>query len=238
MEIRGERECTDCGTRWTYYDTGSIECPECGSVRSVGVGERAEHTAGQASLDLGPAIDAIDEVPLDSVAELAVEQARTYLHTAGFVHAGELLAFSETYLLAAELRRVGATLSRAMRIEDDEELYFLSVLRGGANGERPPPAEVPDSLRAERGLAIAAAADAYTSDLRRLHEEPESTVAELLSSIRARRKRLEALDGDVDPAEAETIVRALRDLSAYLRTGDETALARTTERLQSDPAED
>jgi DNA-directed RNA polymerase subunit RPC12/RpoP len=31
MKIRGERECTDCGTRWSYYDTASVECPQCGS---------------------------------------------------------------------------------------------------------------------------------------------------------------------------------------------------------------
>jgi hypothetical protein len=238
MEIRGERECTDCGAQWTYYETGSVECPECGSIRSVGVGERAEHTAGPATLELGPAIDAIDDEPLDTVAELAVEAARDYLRSAGFVHAGELLPFSETYLLAAELRRVGATLSRAMRVSDEEELYLLSLLRGGADSERPPPAEVPDSLRAERGLAVAAAADAYVSDLRQLHGDPEPAVAELLSSVRTRRKRIEALDGDVDPTEAEAVVRALRDLGEYLRTGEETALTRATERIQSDAVED
>jgi hypothetical protein len=238
MEIRGERECTDCGAQWTYYETGSIECPECGSIRSVGIGERAEHTAGPATLELGEAIDAIDQEPLDTVAEMAVDAARNYLRTAGFIRAGELLPFSETYLLAAELRRAGGTLSRAMRVGDEEELYLLSLLRGGADGERPAPAEVPESLRSERGLAIAAAADAYVSDLRRLYDEPEPAVAEVLSSVRARRKRIEALDGDVDPTEAEAVVRALQDLGEYLRTGEETALARATDRVQSDSAEE
>ena len=233
MEIRGERECTDCDTRWSYYETGTIECPECGSVRSVGIGDREEHTASPTELDLGPAVDAVDEQAIDSVAALAVEQARAYLRSAGFVHAGELLPFSETYLLAAELRRVGATLSRALRIDDGEQLYFLSLLRGGADGERPAPADVPDSLRAERGLAVAAAADAYVSDIRQLHEDPEPAVADVLSAVRARRKRIEALDGDVDPAEAEAVVRALRDLGEFFRTGEETALARAGERLQS-----
>jgi len=37
MKIRGDRECKSCGTRWSYYETGSIECPACGSVHSVGV---------------------------------------------------------------------------------------------------------------------------------------------------------------------------------------------------------
>lgn len=234
MEVRGERECTDCGAQWTYYETGSIECPECGSLRSVGVGERAEHTAGPAELDLQPAIEKIDDETLESVADTAVEQCRGYLRTAGFVHAGELLPLSETYLLAAELRRVGTTVGRALRVSDDEELYVLSLLRGGADGERPPPAEVPDSLRAERGLAVAAAAEAYISDVRRLYEDPEPAVADVLSAVRARYKRIEALDGDVSPTESEAVVRALRDLGDYLRDGDETALARARNRFDED----
>jgi uncharacterized Zn finger protein (UPF0148 family) len=233
MEIRGERECTDCGTQWAYYDTGTIECPECGSIKSVGIGDRAEHTVSPAELTLGPVIGAIDDDPLDTVAASAADQAGAYLRSAGFIHAGKLLPLSETYLLAAELRRVGATLSRAMRVEDDEELYFLALLRGGAGDKRPAPAEVPASLRAERGLGVAAAADAYVSDIRRLHTDPEPAVVEVLSSVRARRKRIEALDGDVDPVEAEAIVRALRDLGEYLRTDDETALTRAIDRLHS-----
>lgn len=231
MEIRGERECTNCGGRWTYYETGSIECPECGSLQSVGVGERTEHTAGPAELNLQPALEQIDEEPLDSVADTAVEQVRTYLRAAGFVHAGELLPLSETYLLAAELRRVGTTVGRAMRVSDDEELYFLSLLRAGADGDRPSPSDVPESLRAERGLAIAAAADAYSSDVRRLYEDPEPAVGNVLSAVRARCKRIEALDGDVAPTESETVVRALQDLGDYLREGDETALARARSRF-------
>ena len=156
MKLRGERQCTDGGARWSYYETGEITCPDCGSVRSVGVGERADHTDSPVELDLQPAIEQIDVEPLSTVAETAAEQARRYLHRAGFVDAGRLKPFGNDYLLAAELRRVGATLSRSMRISDAEELYFFSLLRGGTDGERPPPEEVPDSLRAERGLAVAA----------------------------------------------------------------------------------
>ncbi len=234
MKIRGERECSACGTRWSYYETGSISCPECGSVQSVGVGERAEHTAGQATLDLGAVTTAADEKPPAAVAEMAAEAARDYLRTAGFIHAGDLQPFTDTYLLAAELRRVGATLSRAMRITEDEELYLLSLLQAGVDGERAPPAEVPESLWAERGLGVAAATDAYVSDLRRIYDDPDAHVTEVLSSIRAHRKRIEALDGDVAPDQAEAVVRTVRDLSAYLREGDETALARAGDRLEEE----
>lgn len=232
MKIRGERECSSCGARWSYYETGSVVCPDCGSLRSVGIGDRAEHTAGPARLDLGTVVDRVDDDPIDVVAESAVERVREYLRTAGFVHAGELLPLSDTYLVAADLKRAGATLARAMRVRDEEELYFLSLLRAGVDGERPPPGDVPESLRAERGLAVAATAEAYVSDIRRLHDDPGPEVAAVLSAVRARRKRIEALDGDVPPDEAEVVVRTLRDLGTYLREGDEDALARAGTRLE------
>jgi uncharacterized Zn finger protein (UPF0148 family) len=231
MKVRGERECQSCGARWSYYETGSINCPECGSIHSRGVGERAEHTAGPATLDLAPARSAVDDEPLREVAERAAEAAGEYVRRAGFVHAGELQPLSETYLAAVELRQVGATLSRSLRVTDEEELYFLWLLRGADSEERPPPDAVPDNLRAERGLAVAVAARRYISDVRRLVTDPDPPVTEVLSALRARRKRIEALDGDVDPIEAERIVRMLRALSAYLREGDEGALARAQERL-------
>jgi uncharacterized Zn finger protein (UPF0148 family) len=231
MRIRGERECDACGTRWSYYETGSVTCPECGSIRSTGLGERAEHTDGPAALDLAAVRADVDDAPLEQVARRSADTAGEYLRRAGFVHAGDLKPLDDRYLVAAELRRVGAALSRSMRVSDAEELYFLSLLRGADSGERPPPDEVPAGLRAERGLAVAAATEAYVSDVRRVVTGPDPPVAEVLSALRARRKRIEALDGDVEPTEAERLVRILRGLSAYLRRGDEDALARARERL-------
>lgn len=229
MEIRGERVCQSCGTRWSYYETGSVTCPECGSMRSVGVGERAEHTAGPVSLDLSDTIAAVDDEPFEEVTERATEAAAGYVRAAGFVDAGELLPLDDSYLAAAELRRVASTLGRTLRVSDDEELYFLSLLRTANDGERPAPADVPASLRAERGLAVAASADAYVADLRRL--DPDSEVLKVLSAVRAHRKRIEALDGDVEPETAERLVRTLRDLGTYIREDDEVALARARDYL-------
>ncbi len=231
MKVRGERECRSCGVRWSYYETGSVACPECGSVHSRGVGERAEHTAGPATLDLSAARAAVGEDPLREVAERAAEAGAEYTRQAGFVHAGELQPLSGTYLAAAELRRVGRTLARSIRADETAELYFLSLLDGADAGERPPPEEVPDVLRADRGLAVAAGADAYVSDVRRLVEDSGPGLAEAFSALRTRRKRIEALDGDVDPSEAERVVRALRDVGAYIRADDERALVRAQERL-------
>ena len=231
MKIRGRRECRSCGARWSYYETGTVTCPECGSLHSRGLGERAEHTAGPATLDLSPARAALDAESLDRVAGRAADAAAEYVRRAGFVHAGELQPLGETYLAAAELRRVGTTLSRSMRVADPDRLYFLSLLGEAEDGKRPPPGKVPDGLWGDRGLAVAAATNAYLSDLGRVLPEPGPALVAVLSALRARRKRLEALDGDVDPVEAERLVRACRDVGTAVQEDDETALARARERL-------
>lgn len=231
MELRGERECQSCGAQWSYYETGEITCPECGSVRSVGLDDPTTHTASDAELDLTEIRNEVDDVPFETLAEDAAAEAREYLRRVGFVRAGELEPLDDTVLAASELRRVAATLGRAMRVEDDEELYFYELLRLADQNDRPTPEDVPETLRPERGLAVAAGIEMYVTDIRRVYDERESDVDRILSNVRSRRKRIEALDGDVDPTEAEELVRVVRDASAYLREGDETALARGQERL-------
>lgn len=232
MEIRGQRECQDCGRQWSYYETGAIECPECGSRFSLGVGDPAEHTTGGVDLDLSEAIDAVDTVPIRVVADLAVEAVSEYLRRVGFVNAGELEPLSDETLAAFELRRVGATVGRLMDPSEDEELYFLDLMRGVTADERPPPSTVLDTFAPERGLAASAATEAYVSDLRRVVSERPTALDRTLSTIATRRKRIEALDGAVDPAETERLVDAVRDVSAFVRTGDETALERARERFE------
>jgi uncharacterized Zn finger protein (UPF0148 family) len=231
MEIPGERECTACGARWSYYETGEVTCPECGSIRSVGTEEPATHTAGRARLELSEVREMVDEQPLRAVADEAADVAAEYRRTAGYVHAGELRPLEDTDLAAAELRRVGATLARVMETTDEEDLHLLALLRGADSGERPAPADVPETLHPERGLAVAATVDGYLSDLRRIRDGEDSRLTRVLSTIRTRQKRIEALDGDVDPGEAERLVRAVRDVSVYWREETETALARATERF-------
>jgi hypothetical protein len=231
MEVRGERECQSCGNRWSYYDTGQITCPECGSVRSVGLDEPTEHTASDVTLDVTPILGKVGEMSIRDLAEEAADTAREYTARAGFVDAGELQPLDDTFLVAAELRRVGATLSHVMQIADEEELYLLELLRSVDEGDRPAPEDVPETLAPERGLAVTASADAYLTDFRRAVPERERRVDSVLSSVRTHRKRIEALDGDVDPAEAEQLVRTVRDLSAYVREDDETALSRALERF-------
>jgi uncharacterized Zn finger protein (UPF0148 family) len=232
METRGERECRDCGTRWSYYETGTIMCPSCGSLESVGRGERARHTAGGSPLDLEAVREAIDEEPLSHAAALAADAGRTYRQAAGFIDAGQLQPLDDTLLLAAELETVGRDLERAMQIEDSERAYLIELLKAPEADRRPAPDAVPTSLAPARGLAICRAVDEYVADLKRQSDDPEKALARAFSSLRANRKRIEALDGDVAPREAERLVGATRDLYAYLERDDEAALARIDERLR------
>ncbi|MFC7059461.1 DUF7117 family protein [Halovenus salina] len=165
MELRGERECQSCGTKWSYYETGEITCPACGSIRSVGLDEPTAHTAGAAELDLTDIRNEVGDVSIETLADDAAEAARTYLRSVGFVDAGELQPLSDTVLAASELRRVGATLGRVMRVDEDEELYLLELLRLADQNDRPAPDEVLETLAPERGLGVAAAVDIYLRDL-------------------------------------------------------------------------
>jgi len=232
MKIRGERECQGCGTRWSYYETGSVSCPSCGSVHSVGVDERTEHTASADDLDLTPVRKRSDELELADLAGEAESVCGEYVRGAGFITAGELQSLDDTYLAAEELRHVGARLRRAMRVSDDEEYYFLELLAGADEGERPLPTDVPDSLRSARGLAAAAAVDAYRTDVRRfLEDDPDRTAARLLASLDEHRKRVEALDGDVSPRTAESLVDVARAVGRGLVYDDETAFVEAENRL-------
>lgn len=230
MDVRGERECKACGTRWSYFETGSVECPDCGSVRSVGVGERAQQTDGAANLDLSDARSAaVDD--LRGALDPAVDTCREYVRSRGFVAGGELLDLDDTYLAAQELRRAAVFLGDAMRVGEDETRYLLTLLNGADRGERPDPDDVPESLQVARGLAYAAAVNAYRSDLRAHCDdavpEPERG---LLERLRDHVKRVKALDGDVAPEDSERLVLAARAIGDSLR-GDDGGVERARTHL-------
>ncbi|EMA45798.1 DUF7117 family protein [Halococcus saccharolyticus] len=237
MRIRGERECKDCGTRWSYYETGNVSCPDCGSRRSVGVGDRTRHTASAATLDLSGARDRLDasvsdDADVRAAAERAVETCRAFVRQHGFIAAGEFEPLDATYLAALELRYVAEELSRTMRTDDAVERYFLSLLDGADRGERPPPEDVPKSLRVARGLAAAEAVAAYRREAGTyLDDHPDEAASAAFGTLTEHRKRIAALDGDVTPETAEQLVRAARDLGRYLREGDENALVTARDRL-------
>ncbi|SEQ35266.1 DUF7117 family protein [Natrinema salaciae] len=234
MKIRGERECTECETRWSYYETGSVGCPACGSLRSVGVDERTEHTDLQVAFDLTPVRNAIDEADTDDVAVRARDRCREYVRRRGFVNAGTLRELDDTYLAAIELLHVSDIVAREISLEDREELYFLSLLRDADQGERPSAADVPRSLRAARGLAYANAVREYRRDVRTWAEDRDLTASErsALETLGEHVTRIRMLDGDVDLRTAEQLVDATRELANGLR-GDEVAFSQAEERLDA-----
>jgi uncharacterized Zn finger protein (UPF0148 family) len=223
MKIRGDRECKGCGTRWSYYDTGSVACPECGSLRSVGVDDRTEHTDSPVELDLTPLRNRIDEVATAELAGDVAEACRAYTRKRGFIDTGRLEALDETYVAAVELGAVAGALARRARPSDAAELYLLDLLAGADAGERPGYEAVPDELGATFGLAMADAVDSYQRDVRTyLADNPDEHARRLSGRIRDHRKRVEALDGDVTPADANRLMHAARDLGRYI-DGDENA---------------
>lgn len=232
MKVRGHRECKECGTRWSYYDTGEVACPECGSHHSVGIDEdRSLHTTTSKTLDLTPVRNDIDDVPLRRLAERAAEVTREFTRGYGFIDAGDLQSLDDTFLAGMELRYVASELARQMETTDDEKLYFTQLLQADG-GDRPAPEAVPESLRAMRGLAYANAIEEYRGDLRTyLEEHSEPTTADTLERLAEHVKRVRALDGDVPPREAETLVAATRDVSRYLVDGDESGLVEAESRL-------
>ena len=141
MKVRGTRECKNCGNQWSYYETGSVSCPECGSMQSVGLDEtRLQQTDSPTALELVEIRDALNREPAREVATLAAEEGRRYVRKRGFISGGELLPLDDTYLAANELRHAGELFSRSMRMTDDEELYFYSCFaRPTRASDRTPP---------------------------------------------------------------------------------------------------
>ncbi len=233
MKIRGERECTACGTRWSYYETGSVGCPACGSLRSVGVDERTEHTDLEAEFDLTPVRADVDGAATAELAERARERATAYVRRRGFVRGGELRPIDDDYLAAAELRYVCGVVDGRMDVDDREALYFLSLLRGADAGDRPAPEAVPASMWGPRGLACADAVSEFRRDVRRWADGRELSATErsLLERLGDHVRRIRALDGDVPPRSADRLVEAARELGVGLRDGNEETLSHARELL-------
>lgn len=233
MEFRGQRECQDCGTRWSYYETGEVACPNCESLRSRGIDERTQHTDAPVDLDLSPSRSMVESEGLSEALNDAMERCREFVNRTGFIHAGEFKPLSETYLAANELVYAARESLRSMRIDDDEELYLLALLRGADTGQRPPPEEVPRSMRSARGLAAADAVGNYRSDLRTYLDDGDSMVRRALATIAEHVRRIEALDGDIEIVITERLVHATQDIGEYVRTGEEERLATARDRLDA-----
>lgn len=224
MEIRGTRRCRSCDTEWSYYETGNIACPACGSMYSIGVDDRALHTDGATELDLTKARHQAGKASIEDAATAAIEATREYVRVRGFVDAGDLRRLDDVVLGAYELREVSRQLTRTLTRDDATDAYFLTLLEDVPDGERPTPQTVPDTLHAARGLSIAAGVDAYLSDFTAWLDATDTShpqeLDRVVAHLRDHRRRLEALDGDMPPADAERLVTAIRALATYAKHGE------------------
>ncbi|MFB6134396.1 MAG: TFIIB-type zinc ribbon-containing protein [Halanaeroarchaeum sp.] len=226
MEVRGQRECRNCGATWSYFETGSVTCPECESSRSVGRGERAANTDRPVDLSLEAARSAAAADDIDRALELAAETARTYRRERGFVRAGDLLTLDDTYLLAQELAHATSILQSSLERRQESVAYLHDLLAPAESRTRPDPADVPESLRVARGLGNARAVRDYRDEVTTfVGDEPlPGECRSILESIGDHVARIEALDGDVEPARAERLVEAARAVGACIREDHEAPL--------------
>lgn len=232
MRIRGDRTCRDCGARWSYYETGSVTCPECGSIRSTGDGDRTQHTDRSATLDLRAPRSTAAAEDLETALDEAADVCLEYIRRRGFVDAGSLRDLDESYVHAQELRHAATLAASRLELADVERAYLLELL-GGAVGDRPSVESVPESFRAARGLAVATAVRDYRDELRRwldaTDERPEAR--SLLESLAEHEKRVRALDGEVDPEETARLLAGARAVGTYCRSGAGSDLKAARETL-------
>lgn len=227
MKVRGERECKECGAQWSYFETGSVECPSCGSLLSVGVGDRAQHTNGSGTLDLSGTRQAAGDEPVGRAASVAEDECRDYLRSRGFISGGELLDLDEVYVAAQELKHAAATIASRLSVDEAIERYFYALIRSAEDGSRLRAEDVPRSLRSARGLGAAAAVGVYLDDLRAYVDDPDTGTPDdalrFVERLRDHEKRVRALDGNVDPETADALVDAANEVGDYLRTGSAAA---------------
>jgi len=260
MEIRGQRLCQACHTEWSYYETGSVACPHCGSLRSVGRdAERRLHTDTPAALPLATFRGRIAEESVAAYADDLKSVLREYTRKRGFINGGELKPLDDRYLTARTLLHTVDILARRQTQTADAELYLVSLYETLADdaavdtnntsdttvddtdtnmtdtdgdGLALAAAQVPSDLRAAWGVAVADAVAAYCSDLRTwLDATPDEAAATTLSQLRDHVNRLNALHGDVEPAVAADLVVSTRAVGRYLRTGDDASLTAARDRL-------
>jgi hypothetical protein len=232
MEIRGQRECKDCGQEWSYYETGSVACPNCQSMRSVGIENRKRHTDAPAGIDISGALSDLESTGIEGVSEGVTSSLREYVRKRGFINGGELRPLDDQFLIAHELIQALDLYGRLRDPDDQSEYYVLSLLRGVGDGNRPGSGTVPEGMREARGLGYAEAVAAYRRDLLAwLEDRPDPEARRTLGTLREQLKRVEALQGDVAPDTAERLVETAREIGTYLDGGDQTALASARDRL-------
>ena len=206
MEIRGERECLDCGETWSYFDTREPACPECGSLRSRAVEDADEDTGG--AVETGDLLTRFGG-EFEEALEEAEERCREYTSRAGFVEGGELLPPEPTYVMACEVKHIAAEFVGAREPTDEERAYVVALVEGVEKGEPPSPDERPTSLDAAHNRAVAETVEEYAKEISSYLRSVGKTDGRV-EEARDLAKRTQATDGDSE--DAVEGLRLLRDV--------------------------
>jgi len=207
MEIRGKRECLDCGRSWSYFETREPECPDCGSLRSRATEGAKQDTAG--------AVEVKDVLTrfggdFESALRETEEKCREYTSRTGFVEGGELRPPEVEYVMSCEIKHAANELLRETRdITDAEHAYVVSLVKGIGGDEPPSPADRPDSLDAVHNLAVAETVKEYAKETTRYLQDRELTDGRI-EKARDLARRTQATDGTEN--DAVKGLRILRDL--------------------------
>jgi hypothetical protein len=210
MEIRGERECLDCGETWSYFETREPECPECGSLRSRAVEDAEEDTA--AAVETGDLLTQFGG-EFESALSEAEDRCRDYTSRTGFVEGGELLPPSPLYVMACEVKHIAAEFVGDREPTDAEREYVVALVEGVETGEPPSPDGRPSSLDAAHRRAVAETVEEYAVELSRYLRSIGETDGRV-EEARDLAKRTQATDGDAD--DAVRGLRLLRDVHEEL----------------------
>ncbi|MDZ7687265.1 MAG: TFIIB-type zinc ribbon-containing protein [Halobacteriales archaeon] len=206
MEIRGERECLDCGETWSYFETREPACPECGSLRSRAVDDAEEDTTGAVETD-----DLLTRFggEFDDALEETEERCREYTARTGFVQGGELRPPEPTYVMACEVKHVAGEFVGAREPTDEELAYVVKLVEGVGAGEPPSPDERPESLNSAHNRAVAETVEEYAKEISR-YLDGLDTADSRVEEARDLAKRTQATDGGED--DAVEGLRLLRDV--------------------------
>ncbi|MDY7082388.1 MAG: hypothetical protein SXQ77_08310 [Halobacteria archaeon] len=203
MEIRGERECLDCGSTWSYFDTKSVE--------SVG-GEEMDSDSVLGELRMDDVIPRLG-TEFEDALEDAEENCRSYVSRQGFIKGGELQPPSPRFVMACEIIEIADALLRPMRreITEDERLYVVDMIHGLKEGEPPAPDERPESLDTYHNLAVARTVEDYAREVSRyVRNSSEKELPGEIEEARTKAKRTKATEGEED--DAVEGLRLLRDV--------------------------
>lgn len=217
MEIRGERECLECGSTWSYFEIGSVECPECGSIRSRSISTPERDTSTVIGIDTDELVEELGTNFKDGLSD-ALESCRSYVTRQGFVEGGDLQPPEVRYVMACEVVEICEAFTTPDRqdISKEEKKYVVDLVRGLRNGN--PPDERPESLDDYHNLAVARTVERYAKDVTRYARSNGLSVPSGVEDARSAAKRTKATLGREE--DAVKGLRSLRDV--YKELTEET----------------